>query len=160
MTEVTPELLDELLPLATAWAEAEESRILAEGVPLTKEQRADASWLGVMRPDRVRLLAVANIPAPEHPVLRATGQAMQLISPYTAGLTLRHGIYLRKDFADDRYLIAHELVHTAQYERLGGVAPFLRRYLHECLSVGYPNAPLEEEAVLKADALREKRKSQ
>jgi len=156
MTEVTPELLDELLPLATAWAEAEEARILAEGEPLTKAQRADASWLGVARPDRVRLLAVENIPAPEHPVLRAAGQAMRLISPHTAGLTLRHGIYLRQDFAHDRYLIAHELVHTAQYERLGGIAPFLRRYLHECLSVGYPESPLEQEAELKADALREK----
>ena len=36
-----------------------------------------------------------------------------------------------------------QLVHTAQYERFGSVAAFLRQYLHECLSIGYPDAPME-----------------
>jgi hypothetical protein len=43
-------------------------------------------------------------------------------------------------------LIAHELVHAAQYERLGGILPFLRQYLVECLTIGYANAPMELEA--------------
>jgi hypothetical protein len=34
-----------------------------------------------------------------------------------------------------------------QYERFGGVLPFLRQYLTECLTVGYPEAPLEQEAI-------------
>jgi hypothetical protein len=38
-------------------------------------------------------------------------------------------------------------VHTAQYERLGGIEPFLRQYLRECLTIGYPEAPLEQEAI-------------
>ena len=155
MTEITPEQLDELLPLATAWAEAEEARILAEGVPLTATQLADARWLGAAQPERVRLLVMDSIPAPEHPLLQEAGQAMQLITPFTAGLTLRHGIYVRRDFAGDRFLVAHELVHTSQYERLGGITPFLRQYLHECLTAGYPNAPMEQEAVMKAEELRE-----
>jgi hypothetical protein len=127
---------------------------LAKGVRLNAQQAADAVWLGVAEPERVRLLITPSIPAPAHPVLRAAGEAMHLISPHTAGLTLRHGIYLRSDFAHDRFLVAHELVHTAQYERLGGFTPFLRQYLHECLSVGYPDTPLEQEAILKAEALR------
>ena len=44
-------------------------------------------------------------------------------------------------------LIVHELAHSAQYERLGGILPFLRRYLFECLTVGYAAAPLEVEAI-------------
>jgi hypothetical protein len=43
-------------------------------------------------------------------------------------------------------LIVHELAHVAQYERLGGILPFLRKYLFECLTVGYAAAPLELEA--------------
>ena len=37
--------------------------------------------------------------------------------------------------------------------RMVPVAPFLRRYLHECLSVGYPESPLEQEAVVAAERL-------
>jgi hypothetical protein len=157
MIDVTPELIEELLPLVVEWSQEQERIILAKGVRLNAEQAADAVWLGVAEPERVRLLVTPSIPAPQHPVLRAAGEAMHLISPHTAGLTLCHGIYIRSDFADDRFLVAHELVHTAQYERLGGFAPFLRRYLHECLSLGYPDAPMEQEAIHKADALRGER---
>jgi hypothetical protein len=38
-------------------------------------------------------------------------------------------------------------VHTAQYERLGGIVPFLRKYLFECVTIGYPQAPMEQEAI-------------
>jgi hypothetical protein len=34
-----------------------------------------------------------------------------------------------------------------QCEKLGGISPFLRKYLWECIEVGYPQAPLEQEAV-------------
>jgi hypothetical protein len=34
-----------------------------------------------------------------------------------------------------------------QYERLGSIEAFLRQYLHECITTGYPEAPLEQEAV-------------
>jgi hypothetical protein len=42
------------------------------------------------------------------------------------------------------------LVHTAQYERLGGIEPFLRRYLYECATVGYTNSTMESEAAATA----------
>ena len=44
-------------------------------------------------------------------------------------------------------MVIHELGHTAQYERLGGFEPFLRRYLFECLTIGYPEAPMEQEVI-------------
>jgi len=43
-------------------------------------------------------------------------------------------------------LLVHELAHVAQYERFGGFRPFLEQYLHECITIGYPAAPLEQEA--------------
>jgi hypothetical protein len=136
-----------LLPLACTWAEEQERHILREGVPLSAAQVADATGIGIAHPEAVRLLSVPRIPIPEHPVLRAAADATQLISPRTGGLTLRYGIFIRDDCWGDHRLIFHELVHTLQYERLGGFHAFLQQYLHECLTIGYPAAPMEQEAV-------------
>ena len=54
---------------------------------------------------------------------------------------------MRSDCWRVRALIAHELVHVMQYERFGGILPFLRQYLSECLTIGYPEALLEQEAI-------------
>ena len=139
---------DRLLPLATKWAEKVEARILREGVPLTEQSLADAHALGVREPERVRLLALARVPAPRDLTLRTAAAAIQFLTPTTRGLALRYGIFVRRDCWGERWLIAHELAHTAQYERLGGIEPFLRQYLYECLTIGYPEAPMEQEAVL------------
>jgi len=151
----SPEQFEQLIPLAVAWAEAQERRILQHGLPLTAAQAVDARLVGVRYPDRVRLLPVVAISRPQDPVLKAAAEAAQMINPFTRGLTLRYGIYLRADEASDRYLIVHELAHTAQYERLGGFQPFLRQYIHECLTVGYYASPLELEAIRKVETLRE-----
>lgn len=147
MTTITPQQFQALLPLASRWAEDQERRILHEGVPLTPTQLGDARTIGVAHPEKVRLLSVSRVPIPDDPILRAAAQATQLISPDTAGLTLRYGIFIRADCWGDRRLVFHELVHTLQYERLGGLEPFLQQYLHECLTIGYPAAPMEQEAV-------------
>jgi hypothetical protein len=147
------EQLEQLLPLAASWAEEQERHIMATGLPLAEDQLADAAGVGVVQPERVRLLEVSAIPAPENSLLRAAGEATGLISPFTAGLTLRYGIFVRRDFIDDRRLIAHELVHTGQYERFGSIAAFLRQYLSECVTIGYPAAPLEQEAIIRSEKL-------
>lgn len=135
-----------LLPLACAWARKQETRILRLGVPLNPDQLRDAQRLGILHPDRVRLHAVNTVPMPLHPVLRQAAEKTGLISPATIGMTLRYGIFLKSDFCADRRLIVHELAHTAQYERFGGFNAFLAQYLEECLTIGYPFGPLENEA--------------
>jgi hypothetical protein len=144
---ITPQQFEVLLPLACIWAEEQERLILDQGVSLSPMQNADANLVGIVHPGRVRLLSVSSIPIPAHPLLRAAADATQLISPRTGGLTLRYGIFIRTDCWDDRRLVFHELVHTLQYERLGGFQPFLQQYLHECITIGYPAAPLEQEAI-------------
>ncbi|PYJ24870.1 MAG: hypothetical protein DME91_06845 [Verrucomicrobia bacterium] len=136
-----------LLPLAVEWAAKLEQRILREGVPLSEKEIVDATVAGVQQPRRVRLLQVGVIPAPIHPQLKAAAEAIDFLTPATRGLTLQYGIFIRLDCWRDRALIAHELVHTAQYERLGGILPFLRQYLFECVTIGYPEAPMEQEAI-------------
>ncbi len=135
-----------LLPLAAEWVAGQEQFILREGVPLCAEEIADAKAIGVRAPERVRLLRVESVPVPSHPQLKAGTDAIHFISPETRGLTLQYGIFIRWDWWRDRALLAHELVHTEQYERLGGILPFLQQYLHECLTIGYANAPMELEA--------------
>jgi len=150
---LSPEQFQTLLPAAAQWAEEQESAILNDGVPLSAAQTADAYKAGVSHPEKIRLLKVPAIPLPKDPVLAAAATAIQLVTPATIGMALRYGIYLRQDHWSDRLTFVHECVHTAQYERLGGFLSFLGQYLMECLKIGYPAAPMEQEAILKAVAV-------
>ena len=135
-----------ILPRACAWITRHERHILARGVALNDAQLADAAALGVAHPEKVRLLAVPRVPLPLAWLARFARPLVGASFEQTSGLTAQFGIYLRSEVADDRHLIAHELTHTWQYERMGGIRPFLRQYLTECLTTGYLAAPLEEEA--------------
>ena len=136
-----------LLPLASAWVKWQESSILRRGVPLTASLLIDARRMGVRCPERVRLRVVDQVPGGMPPWLRGMVTPLGLCSPLTSGMSLRYGIFIRSDCWGDRQLVIHELAHTAQYERLGGIWPFLKLYLSECLvTPGYPFGPLEQEA--------------
>ncbi len=147
MIDISPDQFAFILPLATEWTEAKEKVALKHGIPLSKSQFEDAKRVGVIHPEKVRIFKVPQIPMPKHPVLRAAVEATQLITPSTVGLTLRYGIFIHSNFSDDRSLIVHELVHTSQYEKLGGFLPFLRKYLLQLINIGYPEAPMEQEAI-------------
>ena len=154
MSIITPKQFEILLPLACEWAAEQERAIIQSGVALSESQVADARRVGVTQPDRVRLLRVPKIPSPAHPGLAAAAAATGLISPFTGGMALRYGIFVRADYWGQRSIVVHELVHTRQHERLGGFEGFLRPYLLECLTPpGYPHGPMEQEAVTMAAKL-------
>jgi hypothetical protein len=136
-----------LLPLASAWAAEQQERILRDGVPLSIRELADALRVGVKDPERVRLLQVEIIPSPDHPLLQAVSGSVNFVPSAPRGLAVQYGVFVRADYWRDRALILHELVHIAQYERLGGITPFLRQYLLECATVGYRKSSMECEAV-------------
>ena len=133
------------LPIACVWARQKEALILRKGVALSAGQARGAGRIGVVHPERVRLLAVDVVP-PINWILRGIGMRLGFVSPQIAGMTLRYGIFVRKDHWGDERLLVHELAHVAQYERLGGFRGFLGPYLSECINPGYPLGPLEEEA--------------
>jgi len=135
-----------LFPKACAWTAEKEAHILQFGTELSDSQVNDAHAAGVSNPDKVRLLGVQRIALPKDPELARAALAFKLITPDTGGLTLGHGVFLVGECLSDRLTIVHELVHVSQYERLGGIPQFLRAYLHECNTIGYPNGPLEQEA--------------
>jgi hypothetical protein len=139
-----------LLPIAVAWVRRQERVILSAGVQLNSRQLTDARAAGVTQPERIRLMRAKEIPALRLQGLSVIAQKLGLVSPHTAGLTAHYGIFIRSDLWDHRALLVHEFAHTAQYERLGGIKPFLRDYLRECLVEGYPLGQLEREAAAAA----------
>ncbi len=147
---ITPVEFQKLFPLACDWASWQEEKILAKGVPLSDDEQIDAYLAGVKEISKVRLLAVKQMPLPQMHQLALALDDLGMMTDKTIGMTFRHGIYIRQDHWNNRELIAHELVHTAQYERLGGFRGFLAQYLRECFTVGYPNGTLEKEARKKA----------
>ena len=150
---ISPEEFQILLPLAAEWAQDQESGILRNGTELRDDQISDAGRAGVAHPERIRLLRVAAVPLPANPALARAAAEVGLINPNTIGMALRYGIFLRADHWDDRLTFVHECVHTSQYERLGGFQAFLGRYLTECATIGYPAAPMEQEAILTSTAI-------
>jgi len=138
-------LLPLLIPKAIAWAHEQSRLILQSGAPLTEKQTALAMQMGVAKPELVRIQFVSELPMPEDPLLRQITDTTGVIGPHMAGLTLGYGIYVVEKHADVR-LISHELRHVQQYESLGGIEAFMPVYLAQIASVGYYDAPLEQEA--------------
>jgi hypothetical protein len=144
---------ERLFPRALRWAQSQEQLILQNGASLDDDQQETARKLGVRAPEQVRVLAVGQLPLPPDAELCAAAQAAGLVAENSLGMTLGYGIFVRDDCLHDRALLAHELVHVAQAERLG-FAAFLHQYLLECLELGYHNSPLEQEAVRLSQELR------
>lgn len=132
-----------IAPATARWAQDQERRILAEGKPLEAQDLAFAAELQIEEPEGIRVLEIDPIPTPlPQPILRlAETWGFPVFSP--AGMTLGRGIYILHGHSR---VMRHELVHVAQYQRLGGIGPFMKQYLMECLFHGYFAAPLEEEA--------------
>ncbi|MFT4176573.1 MAG: hypothetical protein QM627_07935 [Luteolibacter sp.] len=149
-------LLRVFVPLiAVPWAAWHERKILRNGVPLDTVSLDDARHIGVREPEKVRLLHVERIPFFNSRFLHALSKFFPQITPHTIGLSLRHGIYLRKNIPASRLrqLIAHELVHTTQYEARNSLSRFLIDYFDDCLRSGYAESNFEREADQKSQFL-------
>jgi len=138
--------LEALVPTAVNWISEQEQWILREGTALTPQESDDARAAGVVYPDRVRVLRVSRVPSIGGPVLSRVAEKIGLSAGDAAGMAMQYGIFLRKDLQATRWVLAHELTHTAQYERLGGITPFLRSYVLDVLAHGYREARMEAEA--------------
>lgn len=136
-------LADGLAPALTRWAGAQERRIIAEGRCLPADLRAFAARLGIERPEELRCLEIEPIPLPLPQVWVKCCQRLGLPVFAPGGMALGRGIFL---LPGQMKSLRHELVHVLQYQRLGGIRPFLKRYLMECLETGYADASLEQEA--------------
>lgn len=132
-----------LSPTLGRWAAGHERHILDEGIPLPAEAERFAGRIGIEDPGNVRYLEVDRIPLPvPFPIVElVTRWGVPVFEPH--GMTLGRGIYI---LPGRQNILPHELVHVLQYQRLGGIQPFMRRYVVEMLFHGYQDAPLEVEA--------------
>lgn len=135
-----------VLLCAVLWVRWRQASILRHGVALDPAQRALAVTLGITETARVRVVSADVVPTLLPRWACDLAQRTGLISRHIAGMTLGHGIVIREDYMGDMRLLAHELAHVSQYERLGGITGFLRHYLRECVWPGYPHGALEREA--------------
>jgi len=139
-------VLAPVLLCAVLWVRRRQASILRRGVPLDSAQRELARALGIAEVARVRVERAAVVPTLLPGWTIGFAQRAGWTSLSIAGMTLGYGIVIREDCCDDFRLLAHELAHVSQYERLGGVTGFLRCYLRECAWYGYPYGALECEA--------------
>ena len=136
---------DRLTPLALEWINETETNLIKSGQPLTEADVAMARAVGVQQPERVRVVILAEFPAPENEYLLTEASKYGLGSEAEGGRTMGYVIMLKKKYANERWILAHELVHVAQQEQMGREA-FIRRFIAERELMGYGRAPLELEA--------------
>jgi hypothetical protein len=143
---LTPEIVYRFFPSAVAWVTEMERKILQNGISLSPEYKRDAIAVEITKIDDIRMIMLPNIPLPDDLGLRQLALQTGLITDRTLGMTFGHGIVF-KSGSVTRHLVVHELVHVLQYERFGGIEPFLQEYVKEvAFAPGYPNGPLEKEA--------------
>ena len=139
------EHLPELFPVALAWAQFQAEHVATVGVPLPEHLVELARQVGVREPQLIRVKLVDDMPVPVDPMLKSMAEQTGLLSPDTAGLTLGYSIFLRHG-QDSIRLLSHEFRHVYQYEFFGSIDAFLRVYLLQLATVGYKDAPLEQDA--------------
>ena len=146
MDELTAAKFDLIVQLMVNWSGQWQQHILKHGAPLDDKGIQDAKCVLIAAPEKVRVLEVPNVPMPPQRLLYSTLVKSGVFSLDACGLTLEYGIFLKTGALPLQYWLTHELVHVAQYERMGGLALCQRQYLQECLRVGYEQSALEQEA--------------
>ncbi|MEM1085699.1 MAG: hypothetical protein AAGI48_16445 [Verrucomicrobiota bacterium] len=136
-------LADAVAPSLARWSQRREKHILLHGETLPESLQQFAADLEIDDPESLRLELTKRIPVPVPDPLVRLARSLGLPVFHPAGMCLGRGI---SAVSKDPAVLRHELVHTAQFQRLGGHFRFMHRYVVECLSLGYFDAPLEIEA--------------
>ena len=144
--------LNLLIEAASTWIEEQEAYILENGTPLNQAIIDNAqNLLPIKDIKNVRVMVVDKIPLPTNDILRNAMTQFGFIGENSNGiafgLSCRYGIFLNTSSRDNTKILIHELTHTMQYERAGGIRPFLQQYIQECIEPGYPLGSLEQEAI-------------
>lgn len=132
--------------IAAEWARGQSNSSLEQGVALTPGQLVMAREVGVREPSKVRIHVVEALPAPSHPALTAAAGTIGLMPQAAEGMTLGYAVLVKRGAEEDEGLLRHELRHVAQYERAGGIGPFLARHIPDLMRHGYRDSPYERDA--------------
>lgn len=68
-----------------------------------------------------------------------------VLPPFRAMTIPPFGIFIKKQFEGDKQILAHDLIHWKQYERMGFIMYYIR-YFFQIVFIGYDTMPMEMEA--------------
>jgi hypothetical protein len=134
-----------LLPRARRWVRRllDEHRDARRPVSSFGFQRLDSCWPRE-RLDASYVVLVEQCPMPTEADLGMEG-VVAFEPQRTRGITYLNTFFIRRDAADNESLFFHEMVHVAQWQRLG-LNRFLGLYALGLLQAGYRDSPLEQMA--------------
>ena len=135
----------QLAPAAVDFIASSEQQVQMRGRALSADEQQLARAVGVAQPENVRVFVADEFVAPSDPAFAVEARKFGLGDKAEGGRTLGHSIQIKPKYANSRWLLAHELTHVGQFERLGA-NEFVREYLTELLMFGYARAPLERAA--------------
>ncbi|HTV49360.1 MAG TPA: hypothetical protein VMG59_13060 [Phycisphaerae bacterium] len=147
---VLKSLLQIIMPSMVAWVDQMEQIVLAHGRPLSSSEISDAVELGVVHPERVRYMIADEIPIPAKELAELVRQA-GIADEDVMGIAFRYGIFIHSDVVGKELRLLHDLVHVAQFERLGDIQNFIKEYVTACLDYGFGRSPFEVEAREKSE---------
>lgn len=127
------------------WASEHYRIIQNEGSELSHEGLALARRVGVLEPERIRVLLVDEVPIHNDPLIADLAKSVGMLDGTIEGITFGHSIYIARGRESAR-LYSHEFRHVYQYEKYGSIPAFVDEYLHQVLVLGYSDAPLERDA--------------
>lgn len=142
----TLEIVEERVPNALAIVLETEAIALERGRPLTVQELADARGVGVAYPERIRLYVTNDLPRG-----RRAGEERATYPKSVGGITRNYGVFVRPKYENARWLIVHEFVHVAQFERLG-TEGMVRRSLLEQIVLRGNLSLIEREAIAVSEA--------
>lgn len=123
-----------------------EAIALTSGRVLDEQEIADARAVGVQHPKRIRLYITDEL------TYFSKDQSKLMRYPKSVGgITRNYGIFVRPKYEKARWLIVHEFVHVAQFERWG-VEGMVRRSLLEQIIANGHLLPIEREAISVSEA--------
>lgn len=134
-----------ILPRVIGWIQELSHRVMAEGISLNEQQKLVAASVGVTEVDRIKIFFFDSIQYPDDNLLKEAILENNFLGPDMIGLTVGHGILIKKNQLTNR-LLSHECRHVHQYERYGSIDNFLSEYVKQIVNYGYLYSPLEVEA--------------
>jgi len=137
-----------LLPQYIAWAYETDRKGLEFGVPLEDQSLQLATDIGIVHPEKVRIVYIDEVPFPyENFALKVLGEALGFVGEgiINDAQAFGYSIYVRNGYELDKPKLAHELVHVLQIER-SDLDAVITQHFSDLAKYGYDNAPLEVEA--------------
>lgn len=135
-----------LLKPLVSWFAYHQTVALNTGIKLRNSESQLAELIGCQDPNIVRLVYCNEMPVVKSKALKDAFSQYDFNIGDASGLCLGYGIFIHKSKKGDGRILAHELTHTMQFERFGGIAGFLNEYISQFLKFGYDRMPLEKEA--------------